>query len=93
MHPYMLAAIKSRKAEKYAWPGGYPIGYVCDDGGLLCGDCVNDATNPVHTADVDDMADGWRIDGFIVIEGSEEDYDSTLCDHCGLNLLTGEMRH
>jgi len=25
----------------YAWPGGYTIIYVCGDGEVFCGDCVN----------------------------------------------------
>jgi hypothetical protein len=59
----------------HAWPGGYPIVYVADDGDVLCADCVNDPSNPVHeTGD----ADGWRIDGYMEhLEGPAEH-----CAHC-----------
>jgi len=68
------------KAEPYAWPGGYPVGYLVDDGEYLCADCVNDPSNPVHT---EGLADGWRIEGYAVLEGSELDYDGPiLCAHC-----------
>lgn len=29
------------KVITYAFPGGYPIYYLCRDGGILCPDCVN----------------------------------------------------
>jgi hypothetical protein len=28
--------------SKYAWPGGYPIIYICADGGVLCPKCANE---------------------------------------------------
>ena len=27
---------ESGKLMAYAWPGGYPLYYVCKDGGVLC---------------------------------------------------------
>jgi hypothetical protein len=75
-------------AEKYAWPGGYPIGYLCDDGEYLCADCVNDPTNPVHMAG---DADGWRLEGLEALEGSALDYDgAVLCAHCSFALVEDE---
>ena len=26
----------------YAWPGGYPLVYIFNDGGCCCADCAND---------------------------------------------------
>ncbi len=67
-------------AEPYAWPGGYPIGYLVDDGEYLCSHCVNDPTNPVHAGGT---ADGWRLEGLDVLEGSSEDFDGPIsCAHC-----------
>lgn len=62
----------------YGWPGGYDIGYLMDDGELLCGDCMSDPTNPVHFTDENDDNDGWRVVTYMVIEESRE-----LCSHCG----------
>lgn len=80
---------KPAHAEAYAWPGGYPIGYLVDDGEYLCADCVNDPSNPVHRGG---NADGWRIEGFAVLEGSEADYDDMpiLCAHCGRKILSDD---
>lgn len=74
--------------EAYAWPGGYPIGYLTDDGEYLCGACVNDPTNPVH---VGGAADGWRLEGFEALEGSSADYDGAVyCAHCWSVLIPGD---
>jgi hypothetical protein len=55
------------------WPGGYPVLYVCDDGGFLCPDCANG-----DHAHIGGQADGWRVDGYFVhYEGTAEQ-----CDHC-----------
>src|SRR5262249_45369102 len=47
----------------YAWPGGYPIYYLCADNGILCPHCAN--TEPAvrladEQADYPDY-DQWRI--------------------------------
>ncbi len=74
--------------EPFAWPGGYPIAYVMDDGDVLCAQCVSDPSNPLHlTGD----ADGWRLEGSLVLEGSEEDHDGpVVCSHCSKVLLSDE---
>jgi hypothetical protein len=72
-------------ADHYAFPGGYPIGYLVDDGEYLCASCVNDSDNPVHMGG---DADGWRVEGLQVLEGSPEDYDGPVsCAHCGRPLV------
>lgn len=77
-------------AEAYAFPGGYPIGYLVDDGEYLCAQCVNDEDNPVH---IGGDADGWRLEGLEVLEGSAEDYDGEVaCAHCGRVLVWDEAR-
>jgi hypothetical protein len=75
-------------ADAYAWPGGYPIGYLVDDGEFLCAACVNDPSNSVHAGE---GADGWRLEGLQVLEGSAADYDGPVsCAHCGAVLVEGD---
>jgi len=64
----------------YAWPGGYPIYYLCADSGILCPNCAN--TEPaVRQADKEPDcpdSDQWRI---VAGDVNWED-DSLACDHC-----------
>lgn len=72
-----------------AFPGGYPIYYICEDSGVLCPDCVNN--NEEVYSDEDDRkmrANGegphyhdpqWHI---VAVEIHEEGLPLT-CDHCG----------
>lgn len=59
----------------YAWPGGYPIFYVVQDGGVLCHRCANAELD--RTLDSDD-------DQFYIVDSSINYEDHHLfCDHCG----------
>lgn len=59
----------------HAWPGGYPVFHICDDGGYLCPACANDPANPIHE---DTPNDGWRI---VASDINYEDPE-LYCDHC-----------
>lgn len=74
-----VGAEEPQSVPAYAWPGGYPIGYVTDDGEMLCADCVNTRTEVHYAGD----ADGWRVDGFLAF-GATTDYpdDDERCAHC-----------
>lgn len=75
-------------AESFAWPGGYPVGYLVDDGEFLCAPCVNEPSNPVH---IGGDADGWRLEGRAVLEGSAADYDGPVyCAHCWAALVADD---
>lgn len=67
------------KLSAYAWPGGYPLYYVMDDGEVLCPACVNDPSNPAHEAGA---ADGWRI------VGADVNYEDAnlYCAHCNKHI-------
>jgi hypothetical protein len=63
----------------YAWPGGYPLYFVCDDGGALCPACVKAERRSILDSIANGYRDGWRVVG---IDVNWEDADLT-CDHCG----------
>lgn len=71
----MIERDSSGKLPAFAWPGGYPIIYVMDDEEVLCPDCANDPSNPVHEGG---LADGWRIEGSCVHWEGEP----LICAHC-----------
>lgn len=59
--------------QAYAWPGGYPLYYVCADNGVLCSDCVNEHKELDSSADPQ-----WNI---IAADINYED-SALYCDHC-----------
>lgn len=72
----MIARDENGKFTSYAWPGGYPVFHITDDGGALCPDCAN------AEGHVGGDNDGFRIIGSDV---NWEDED-LLCDHCGTQI-------
>ena len=83
MQAHELAELKQNHGGNlpaYAWPGGYPIFYVMDDGGTLCPHCANDPSNPVHPIETNETrGDGWGLAGYDVNYEDPQLY----CDHCG----------
>ena len=64
--------------DAYAWPGGYPMFYVCSDGGCLCPKCTNKEIDLIDSAIRDNDNSGWRVVGADV---NWED-SSLICDNC-----------
>ncbi|MDE3038720.1 MAG: hypothetical protein KGJ21_09775 [Pseudomonadota bacterium] len=64
---------------KFAWPGGYPLYFICDDGGALCCDCARKERRNVLSSIARNVRDGWRI---VAQDVNYEDND-LFCDHCG----------
>ncbi len=62
----------------YAWPGGYQINAIMDDGEYMCHECAT-TNGEVHEGG---DADGWRIDGFDVYWEGPTAY----CCHCNKEL-------
>lgn len=69
----------------FAWPGGYPIVYVANDGEAFCPDCANrknGADTRITQRPDDNLCDGWLIIGFLIhYEGEPE-----RCCHCGAEI-------
>jgi hypothetical protein len=67
------------KAMPYAWPGGYPLFYLCSDGGVLCPSCVTKERAQIFRSTHEHSRDGWAI---TAVDANWED-PFMLCDHCG----------
>jgi hypothetical protein len=80
-----LSSLDLRRAirAKFAWPGGYCLLFVTDDGATLCADCARKEYRQVAHARRHGLSSGWRI--VAVSNGSECD-GSAPCDHCGAEL-------
>lgn len=62
--------------EMYAWPGGYELYAITDDGGVLCHNCCRTEFYNIKTAY---PADGWSV---IAMQSTAIDSDHVYCDHC-----------
>lgn len=62
--------------ERYAWPGGYPLYAVTNDGAALCHACCGSQREWIGTTT---GSDGWCVIGMDV---NWDETDLT-CDHCG----------
>lgn len=78
VHPMMAARIVRK--GKYAWPGGYALALVVNDGALLCPHCVEQEFSQISFAHRHKLNDGWRPEG---LTHSGEWDDAEFCDHCG----------
>lgn len=67
------------RAGPYAWPGGYPLMLICDDGGSLHFYCVRANLREVIAAIKDGHDSQWRVR---YLEVNWEDAEA-FCDHCG----------
>ena len=78
-----ILSIKSVRADgngtlpAYAWPGGYPLFYVCEDGGILC--AGDECANGKEAKDADPDDGQWLI----VASDIHWEGDPLTCDHCG----------
>ena len=66
--------------NKYAWPGGYPVFMITQDGAALCPDCVKKEIRTIIGAIRSaDTRGGWFP------AGTEINYEdaSLYCAHCG----------
>lgn len=62
----------------FAWPGGYPLFYVCKDGGVLSPEAVQAELALVLAAEADGD-DQWHV---IAMDANWED-TNLYCDHTG----------
>ena len=61
--------------QPYAWPGGYPLFAITDDGAAICAKCCG---TELENIDTSTRGDGWRV---IASDVNWEDGE-LYCDHC-----------
>lgn len=81
-----LNMAKQIAREKYAWPGGYPLLAVTNDGALLCADCVKKNFREIVWDILNNCNSGWHVVAItheaVSPDCTDDDYKS-YCDHCG----------
>jgi len=71
--------------ERYAWPGGYELYAITDDGGCLCHDCCRTEFELILWSVKNDCSDGWKV---VAMQSTAMDEGLVQCDHCnkGINI-------
>jgi hypothetical protein len=62
----------------YAWPGGYPTYFICEDGAALCHKCVSKERRNILDSIANKSRDSWHV---VALDINYED-SSLSCDHC-----------
>lgn len=72
-------ALKAAIRTKYAWPGGYELFGVCNDGEAMCCDCMQREYYLIAYSRRHQIDDGWRI---VAVDCAAEYDDLVQCVHC-----------
>jgi len=70
--------------EKFAWPGGYELFAVTDDGAALCFDCCRAQYRAIRAAT---PGDGWNV---AALESAANCDSAVACDHCSRTIVPGD---
>ena len=76
MSPLEIAHLVSR--TPFAWPGGYELFAITDDGGVLCWQCCEREELIIALSN---RGDGWHVVAYDHTGNCDMDTES--CDHCG----------
>lgn len=60
MKNYAVESVKEYIRQPYAWPGGYPMVLIMDDGECLCPKCARDNFKLIVAATKSNARDGWQ---------------------------------
>lgn len=85
MHPNALKSPRERAEfigeQLYAWPGGYALFAVTDDGGVLCKDCCIRERDSISGSI---PGDGWYV---VAVDHAGNVDERVDCDNCGRTIF------
>ena len=70
--------VKTFIRQPYAWPGGYPLFAITDDGAAICKECCRTEWRSICAAIRSQLSDGWRV---VATDVNWED-TQMYCAHC-----------
>lgn len=76
--------LKNTIRNPFAWPGGYTVTAIMDDGEVLCHDCLKENFREILQSTKDDSRDGWTFAGAGVMWEGPPMY----CAHCNKEMST-----
>ena len=65
--------------QRFAWPGGYALFAITDDGGVLCADCCRNEYVTIREAY---RGDGWFCEAADCMANVDYEPDEFRCSHC-----------
>ncbi|RPJ39989.1 MAG: hypothetical protein EHM35_00725 [Planctomycetaceae bacterium] len=75
------------RAGEFAWPGGYRLAFITEDGELLCFKCARENFAQIARAIKDRAGDGWRIVATTNLGEQDPDEQAETCANCYAVLL------
>ena len=71
------------KGNPFAWPGGYTLCAVMDDGELLCHSCTVENFDQIREdTETRGTVTGWRFQWLMDVDNEDREED-WFCAHCG----------
>ena len=64
----------------FAWPGGYPLAFLMDDGQCVCHDCAQENRHSIVVDTAWKINSGWRAVALINCADSDETTHCASCD-------------
>mgnify|MGYP006910921805 FL=1 len=81
-------ALKAAIRTKYAWPGGYELFGICDDGAVMCCDCMRREYYLIAYSRRHQLDDGWRVVAADCAADCAAEYDNLIqCVHCNKTIV------
>jgi hypothetical protein len=76
-----LQQVKEAIRNEYAWPGGYPLSIICNDGAAICPNCAKANWHSIAHDTLKGWRTGWDVAGAQILwEGGN------CCEQCNANL-------
>lgn len=69
------------KLPAYAFPGGYPIAYICKNDDVMCPHCINK-----NIVQIDDAIKNRRSDWNVIASFVNYEDESLYCVHCSRHI-------
>ena len=81
MRDELLVQVREYIRQPYAWPGGYPLVLLLDDGEFLCADCARNDYRQISDSTRHHLHDGYEA---VAVEVNWESV--AYCADCGKEL-------
>lgn len=77
----LINNLKYAVRNQFAWPGGYALFGVMEDGGCLCRHCLKNEFKLILSSTRKEFRDGWRLNAIESCGEAELEGEET-CDNC-----------